>query len=134
MKINIGIIIMKLYAKSERITFQEARKYIKYIHIEHARNKIDSKMAHSMTIKVLSSLVLCYPIKMDIKSFDIERTISFLLVEDKKLTFQEAKELIIHIELAHARSKIDSQIAYKYTIKALNSLATNYLDEVVICA
>ena len=132
MQINLGTIIMRLYVRDERITFQEARKYIKYISLEHARSKIDTKMAYSMTIKVLSSLMLHCFMKIDIKSFDINRTIIILFAENKKITFQEAREFIIYIDLEHARSKININLAYKYTIKALSSLNSNYLDEVVI--
>ena len=132
MKINLGTIIIALYVKKKSITFQEARKYLKYIHIKHARGKIDSKMAHSMTIKVLSSLVPYYPIKIDIKSFNIEKTLITLLAGNKKITLLEAREWIIYLELERIRNKINCKMAYKYTLQALGSLVPHYLDEVAI--
>ncbi|SFV53972.1 hypothetical protein MNB_SM-6-1112 [hydrothermal vent metagenome] len=77
--------------------------------------------------------MLHYPAKLDIKSFDINRTIIILFAENKIITFQEAREFIIYIDLEHSRSKIDTNLAYKYIIKALSSLKSNYLDEVIIC-
>lgn len=132
MQINLGTIIMRLYVKNERITFKEARKYIKYIHIEHARSRIDSSLAYRLTIKILASVVPYYFKELDIKSIDTERTINILFAENKTLNVQEVWWYITRIVLENAKGKISTYLAYRYIIKALGSLKPNYLDEVVI--
>ncbi len=134
MKINLSTIIMRLYVREERITFQEARKYIKYLYIEHARSKIDASLAINLTTKVIASIVPYSFKELDIKSIDTKRTTEILFTENGKLKIQEVWWYISYIVLEHAKNKVDSNLTYSCIIKALSSLNSNYLDEVKICA
>ncbi len=132
MKLSIGSLIIILYAKQQRVSFKEARKYIKFINIKHARGVLDSNLAFGITVKILSSLAPYAFQKSNTDSFDIEKTIIALFEKNKKITFQSARELIAYIDIEHTRGRLKSCQAYRYTIKALSSLKPNYIEEVEI--
>ncbi len=132
MQLSIGSLIIDLYVKQKRLSFNEARKYIKYIYIKHARGILDSNLAFGITIKVLSSLNPYVFKKSDTNSFDVEKNIIALFEKNKKITFQSAIELLAYIDIEHTRGRLKSCRAYRYTIKALSSLKPNYIDEVKI--
>ncbi len=131
MRYDIGRVIFALYAKEERLTFNKVKRIITYIHLKYTRGTIDIKLAHTMLLKVLSSLVPCCTIKNDLKSFDTSRTLN-MIFKNKKITYQEAFNLMVNIELEHKKRIINSSVAYKLMIKTLSSLNDNFIDEVVI--